>query len=270
VLVHGLLSTPQMWLNVINEVEGDPELRGRVQFWVFWYPTGTPISINALKLREELAKAQRRYGLSQGVVLIGHSMGGLLSRLQVTNSGRAIWDGTFKERADRLFNRLPADNYLKRALIVHANPAVKREVFICVPHRGSGMAVGSIGNLGRKLVSLPASFLFRMERTIGLPLETLFGKGAKFPTSIEGLSPHSPLLAALDKLPIEAPHHSIIGDRGRGDTPNSSDGTVPYWSSHLDSAQSELIVPGPHGSYELPETIDELRRILKVHLDARK
>jgi hypothetical protein len=98
----------------------------------------------------------------------------------------------------------------------------------------------------------------------------LFGKGAKFPTSIDGLSPRSSLLTALDKLPIRAPHHSIIGDRRRGDTPNSSDGTVPYWSSHLDSAQSELIVPGPHSSFELPETIDELRRILKLHLRSRK
>jgi hypothetical protein len=147
---------------------------------------------------------------------------------------------------------------------------VKREVFICVPHRGSQMAISSIGNLGRKLVSLPASFLFSIEKRIGIPLEMLFGKGSKLPTSIDGLSPHSPLLTALDKLPIQAPHHSIIGDRGRGDTPKSSDGTVPYWSSHLDSAQSELIVPGPHGSYELPETIDELRRILKLHLRLRK
>lgn len=269
ILVHGLLSTPQMWLNTINEIEGDPELRGRVQFWVFWYPTGTPISFNALKLHEGLAAAQRRYGLSQGVVLIGHSMGGLLSRLQVTDSGRAIWNQTFKDRADELFQRLASDNLLKRALIVRPNAVVKREIFICVPHRGSQMAIGSIGNLGRKLISLPASFLFSVEKRIGVPLEILFGKGSKPPTSIDGLSPHSPLLTALDKLPIQAPYHSIIGDRGRGDTPNSSDGTVPYWSSHLVSAQSERIVPGPHGSYELPETIDELRRILKLHLHAR-
>jgi triacylglycerol esterase/lipase EstA (alpha/beta hydrolase family) len=269
ILVHGLLSTPQMWLNTINEIEGDPELRGRVQFWVFWYPTGTPISLNALKLHEGLDTAQRRYGLPQGVVLVGHSMGGLLSRVQVTDSGRAIWNQTFKGRADELFRQLPAHNILKQALVVRSNPTVKREIFICVPHRGSQMAIGSIGNLGRKLISLPASFLFSMEKRIGVPFEKLFGKGSKPPTSIDGLSPHSPLLTAIDKLPIQAPHHSIIGDRGRGDTPNSSDGTVPYWSSHLDSAQSELIVPGPHGSYELPETIAELRRILKLHLRSR-
>jgi hypothetical protein len=70
----------------------------------------------------------------------------------------------------------------------------------------------------------------------------------------------------LDSRPLEAPHHSIIGDRGKGDTPNSSDGIVEYWSSHLDSAVSEKIVPGPHGSFDTPETLAELRRILHLHL----
>ena len=269
VLVHGLLSTPQMWSDVINEIEGDPELRGRVQFWVFWYPTGTPITFNALKLREELATAHRRYGLPHGVVLVGHSMGGLLARLQVTDPGRAIWDNTFKKRADLLYRKVPADSFLKRAAIFSPNPDVKREVFICTPHRGSEMALGSIGYIGRKLISLPATLVFRVEKTLGIPLELVFGKGNRLPTSIDGLSPRSPLLTALDGLPILAPHHSVVGDRGRGDTPGSSDGTVPYRSSHLDSALSELVVPGPHGAYALPQTIEELRRILKLHLSRK-
>jgi len=86
------------------------------------------------------------------------------------------------------------------------------------------------------------------------------------PNSITGLSPKSPTLIAMDKLPISAPYYSIIGDRGRGDTPNSSDGVVPYWSSHLASARTERIVPGPHGSYDRPETIETLKQILGDHL----
>jgi hypothetical protein len=89
------------------------------------------------------------------------------------------------------------------------------------------------------------------------------------PTSISGLSPSNPVLKALDKLPIEAPHNSIIGDRGRGDTPNSSDGVVPYWSSHLDSAQSELIVPTDHGAMKNPKTIAEIHRILLLQIGSR-
>jgi hypothetical protein len=85
-------------------------------------------------------------------------------------------------------------------------------------------------------------------------------------TSIDGLSPANPSFKIINSQPIEVPHHSIIGDRGKGDTPNSSDGVVEYWSSRLDSAKSEKIVPGPHGACELPETLDELRRILHLHL----
>jgi hypothetical protein len=85
-------------------------------------------------------------------------------------------------------------------------------------------------------------------------------------SSVYRLSPNNPLYAAMDRIPIQVPYHSIIGDRGKGDTPNSSDGVVQYWSSHLEGAQSELIVPGPHGSYSLPQTIAELKRILKLHL----
>jgi hypothetical protein len=65
---------------------------------------------------------------------------------------------------------------------------------------------------------------------------------------------------------MTVPYHSNIGDRGKGDSPNSTDGVVPYWSSHLDGAQSEVIVPGPHGACELPQTIAELDRILRLHL----
>jgi hypothetical protein len=90
------------------------------------------------------------------------------------------------------------------------------------------------------------------------------------PTSIQGLSPNSPLLHALDRLPIQAVHHSIIGDRGRGDTPNSSDGVVPYSSSHLVSAQSEKIVPTGHDAMDNPQAVEEIRRILLVNLGIRE
>src|SRR5436190_23103294 len=90
----------------------------------------------------------------------------------------------------------------------------------------------------------------------------------RMPNSVDTLEPNDRFVETVNKLPITPgiPYHSIIGDRGRGDTPNSSDGVVPYWSSHLDGAQSELIVPGPHASCELPQTIAELDRILRLHL----
>jgi pimeloyl-ACP methyl ester carboxylesterase len=267
VFVHGLLSTPQMWLDVINEIEAEPELRGHFQYWAFFYATGTPVAFSAEKLRSELTEVQRQFPLRHGMVLVGHSMGGLLARMQATTTGRAAWDATLTSAADRLYAKLPEDHILKKSLIFRANPAVKRLVFICVPHRGSDLALGWIGALGTKLVRLPNTLVKTFSDALGESLVLVTGmKQLRAPTSIQGLSPKSPMLRALDTLPIEAPYHSIIGDRGRHNSPLSSDGVVPYRSSHLEGAQSECIVPGWHGAYAHPQTIAELRRILRLHL----
>lgn len=268
IFVHGLVSTPQMWLNDINELQADPVLRAHYQFWVFYYPTGTPMTYSAMRLREELARMDSIHPLRRGFVLIGHSLGGLLCRMQATDTGRVLWDRTFKNYADKLYARLPADNLVKRALIFSANPEVKRIVFICVPQRGSEMALGSIGALVTRLITLPVTLVSTVQKTLGDSFAIVLGiNGGRIPTGIQSLSPKSATLQALDTLPIEAPYHSIIGDRGKkGNLKDSSDGVVPYWSSHLAGAQSELIVPGPHGSYEMPQTVTELRRILLLQL----
>jgi hypothetical protein len=218
-------------------------------------------------LRESLAEVYRLYPRTKDMVLVSHSLGGLLSRMQTTTTGRAAWDATFGADADRLHAKIPPDSIVKRALIFKANPRIKRVVFICVPHRGSPLADNAIGAIGLSLIHLPLQVVDNIQAQIGHTLAVAGGrKGFIFPPSVHGLSPNSPLLRALDTCPIRVPHHTIAGDRGRGDSPNSSDGVVPYGSSHLASAQSELIVPGPHGSYALPQTVEELRRILRLHL----
>jgi hypothetical protein len=72
---------------------------------------------------------------------------------------------------------------------------------------------------------------------------------------------------AINTIPITPgiPYHTIMGDRGKGDAPNSSDGVVPYWSSHMKGAQSELIVPSGHAAHQNPQAIEEVRRILKLN-----
>ncbi len=265
VFVHGLLSIPQMWVPTVNAVQSDPELRGRFQFWVFAYPTGDPILLNALQLRESLQRIYQLYPRTKGMVLIGHSMGGLVIRMQAVRTERVLWNGVFQNDADHLYATIPSDNVAKKALIFDANPHVKRLVFICVPHRGSYLASNWIGSIGVSLIRIPRTIVSHIGE--GITGSLLKNIGLKhMPTGINGLSPRNPVLRSLDTLPIAVPYYSIIGDRGRGDTPNSSDGVVPYWSSHLTGAQSELIVPGPHGSYALPQTIAELKRILRLHL----
>ena len=264
ILVHGLNSHPRMWRNVVNDLRADPALRGRYQFWTFYYPTGAPIAYSALRLRDELAALVQVIGPQRRMVLIGHSMGGLVSRMQVIAPGRAIWDAQLKSSAQSLYASEAADSLLRRSLLFSANPEIGREIYICVPHRGSGLADLSLAGWLGSLVKLPGKITSTLT---ALPASVLTGRQLN---SVSGLSPANPLYGALEKVPIQVPHHSIIGDRGKGGNkdrrpPVSSDGVVPYWSSHLDSAQSEIIVPGPHGSYEKTETIAELKRILARH-----
>ena len=253
-----------MWRDVVNDLRAEPALRGRYQFWTFYYPTGAPIAYSALRLREELAALDKIIGPQHRMVLIGHSMGGLVSRMQVTSPGRAIWDAQLKGDADHLYATQPADSLVKRALLFQANPEIGREIYICVPHRGSRLADLSLAGWFGRLVRLPG----KITSAVATLPDAVVGDRPLH--SINGLSPTNPLFTALETVPIRVPHHSIIGDRGKGGNrdktkPESSDGVVPYWSSHLDSAQSELIVPGPHGSYDKPETIAEIKRILGLH-----
>ncbi|HEV2731494.1 MAG TPA: alpha/beta fold hydrolase [Terriglobales bacterium] len=266
VFVHGLFSTPFTWVQTINGLQADPEIRKHYQFWVFAYPTGNPVLYSALRLREELAKVDKLYPNHKNYVLVGHSMGGLLTQAQVTSMSRADWEKTLGAPAMQLFATLKPADLVAKATTFKANPRIKRVVFVCTPHRGSKLATGGIGGLGIKLISLPADLTTTMKSEI--PEETLRKmNNGRLPNSVSNLAPKAPYLAVLNKESIQAPYHSIIGNRGKpGPLADSSDGVVPYWSSHLDGAKSECIVPGPHGSCELPQTITELDRILRLHL----
>ena len=267
IFVHGLISTARMWRNVINEIELDPQLRGRFQYWVFQYPTGDPVAYSALQFREQLAKAQKLYGFPHGFVLVAHSMGGIVSRMQAATVTQAGWEHEAGTRADVVFKDLPKDGIVYRSIVFNANPHIRRIIFICTPHRGSEMALGGLGQIATRLISLPSD-LTRLRHQLGNGLAVFTGDSKRLPNSIFSLSPKNPMLKVVNAQPIQALHHTILGDRGKGDSPNSSDGVVPYWSSHLDDALSQKIVPGPHGLCEFPQTIAEVKRILLLDFKA--
>jgi pimeloyl-ACP methyl ester carboxylesterase len=269
VFVHGLISTPFTWVQTINGVLADPEIRKHYQFWVFGYPTGNPVLYSALRLREELAKVDKLYPNHKDYVLVGHSMGGLLSQAQVTNVTRTDWEKTLGATGMQLFATLKPADLVAKATTFKANSRIKRVVFICTPHRGSKMASGGIGGLAISLISLPVDLATTIKSEI--PEATLRKiNNGRLPNSVSNLKPSAPYLAVLNRESIQVPYHSIIGNRGKpGPLADSSDGVVPYWSSHLDGAKSECIVPGPHGACELPQTIAELDRILRLHVGLR-
>ena len=270
VFVHGLFSTPWTWVQTINGLQADPEIRKHYQFWVFAYPTGYPILYSALRLRQELARVDQAYPNHKPFVVVGHSMGGMLTHDQVITLTEGMWEKDMGETAKAIFNKEPSDSLIVRATTFRANPRIKRVVFICTPHRGSDMASGGLGKFAISLINLPGQLATVMKDSLSSgELLRLTGSSKRLPNSVWGLKPTNPALPVINEARISVPYHSIIGDRGKGDSPNSTDGVVAYWSSHLDGAQSEKIVPGPHGSCELPQTIAELDRILRLHLGIR-
>src|SRR5262249_36644801 len=270
VFVHGLFSTPWTWVQTINGLQADPEIRKHYQFWVFAYPTGYPILYSALRLRQELAKVDQAYPNHKPYVVVGHSMGGMLTHDQVITLNQAMWEKSMGEMAKAIFDKESRDSLIVRATTFRPNPRIKRVVFICTPHRGSDMASGGLGKFAISLINLPGQLASVVKDSLSsADLLQLTGSSKRLPNSVWGLKPTNPALPVINSAPIAVPYHSIIGDRGKGNSPNSTDGVVAYWSSHLDGAQSEKIVPGPHGSCELPQTIAELDRILRLNLGLR-
>jgi hypothetical protein len=94
----------------------------------------------------------------------------------------------------------------------------------------------------------------------------------RIPNSVDTLAPNNRFVKLINAIPITPgiPYHVISGDRGKGGNkdktpPVMSDGIVPYWSSHLDGARSDLVVPSNHSAHQHPQAIEEVRRILKLH-----
>lgn len=273
VLVHGLFSSPRAYVQTINELTNTPVIASRYQFWVFLYPTGMPIPNSAAKLRESLTRVREM--LDPGhtdaafdqMVLVGHSMGGLLSKMMVQNSGLELWNSTIRIPYDQFRFSPRLHQTVGASLVFQPLPFVRRVVFIASPHRGSPLASDLFGRTIARLVGRPDELALSMKEA-----ETLNGAHViapemrgRTPNAIGNLQTDSPVLAALDRIPIDAkvPYHSIIplifGVTG-------TDGVVLYNSSHLDGATSELVVPGNHSSQQKPEVTRELRRILLEHL----
>src|SRR5436305_8254264 len=158
-------------------------------------------------------------------------MGGLLSQAQVTSITRADWEQTLGEPGMQLFATLRPADLVARAATFTANLRIKRVVFICTPHRGSKMASGGIGAFAIKLISLPVDLVTTIKSEI--PEETLRKiNNGRLPNSVSNLAPNAPSLAVLNHQLIDAPYHSIIGNRGKpAPLADSTAAGLPYCRS---------------------------------------
>ncbi|MGE9270462.1 MAG: esterase/lipase family protein [Verrucomicrobiales bacterium] len=261
--VHGLQDTPSTWAPMYYGLIADPEIRRHYQFWTFSYPSGYPYPYSAAILRRELKKVTQQFPRHRDIVLIGHSMGGLISRIMITDAGEKIWIDNFGHPPAESKLRGRSAEVLKDTLVFDAHPHIGRTIYLATPHRGSELAKNWIGRLGSKLVKLPDTFADLRDEFLYFVTNDQAGQLlGRAPNSIDTLSPDSRFMQQINRLPTDpsVPFHSIIGDLGFG-----SDGVVATWSSHLDGAESEKLILASHFVHTHPEAIREVHRILLEH-----
>ncbi|HEX4856712.1 MAG TPA: alpha/beta hydrolase, partial [Limnobacter sp.] len=277
-MLHGLASSPEAWVNVANEVLGDEVLRQNFQIWQVYYPTNLPLAFNNREIREAAQATLANFDpqgsqpASRDMVLVGHSMGGVLARLMVSNSGDHLWDSVVQRYSISKPRELRLKQKLEPYVIFSAMPQPTRAIFIAAPHRGTPYAENRFARFVSSLIRLPATVLSRVaeigqllvnsDSAVDEPLVNSIN-------SIRNLSDQDPFVQESARLPISGrvTFHSIMGNN----TPEltleeSSDGVVPYSSARLEGAASELVVDSWHSVQETPEAIVEIRRILHSHL----
>jgi len=276
VLVHGTASSPARWAEMVNELSNDPILRDRVQFWAFQYNTGQPILYSALLMRRALSAAVAEFDPAgqdpalRRIVVIGHSQGGLLTKLMAIHSGTRFWDNMSTVPIDQLDAPSETRQLLQEASFFEPMPTVERVVFIATPHRGSFRATGWILGLVRRLVNLPGTLVSQFQNLLAAPAFAEL-RMSRLPTSVENMSPGQPFVRALGASPIDPriTAHSIIAVLGAGPLTGKTDGVVAYESAQIEGVASEKVVRSSHSTQSNPETIEEVRRILRQHIGAR-
>jgi len=277
--IHGLLSSPISWQNLTNELCSDPKILEHYQPWFFLYPTGQPVLESAAQLREDLQTTQRLFDpkgsaiASHHVVVIAHSMGGLLAHTLVSDSRDALWNVFATKPVNSLTLSVDEKDVILQYFFFRHQASIDRVIFLCVPHRGSSLSGGIVGSVGNRLIrhsKSPARAMKELAAEYPGILDPYFARvnARGGPTSLFSLAPN-PLLSGLAALPIKVPFHSIIGNLGVDLGPDSSDGLVSYRSSHLEGAESEKIIPAGHYLMANPETVAEIKRILEENIARR-
>ena len=276
IMLHGLASSPEAWINVVNEVMGDEQLRRTYQVWEVYYPTNQPVAANRLEISKALEETIHHFDptghavASRHIVLIGHSMGGVIARLLVSSSDDKLWSVVPQRKDLTPEEKQKVRQLLAPYLQFEPMPQVTRAVFLAAPHRGTPVAQWKLARWIGNLIRLPVTLL---EQSKNLT-DAMQGKAAsgdsptRVPNSIDNLSDSDPFIKASSTLPISptVQYHTIVGVyKLKGPLNDSDDGVVPYASAHLDGADSELAVPAWHNVQDSPQAIIELRRILRLH-----
>lgn len=280
VLVHGTASSANRWADVVNDLENDRAIRSRYTFWHFTYDTGSFIPYSAWKLRQSLEQAVRdidpegREPALRKMVVIGHSQGGLLTKMTSIDSGDRFWKLVSRRPLSELDLSDEDRQTIKSIVFVRPLPFVRRVIFLATPHGGSYLALFSPAKWLRGFIKLPSSLAKLGTNLITLNQDKVrlaASGGKQLPTSIDNMTPGNPFLRTLHDTPV-APGvgaHSIIAVVGGEQSiqPDGGDGVVKYESAHVEGVESEVVVDSSHSCQSNPHAIAEIRRILLLNAD---
>lgn len=268
ILAHGLASSADTFNNLVNRLLSDPEVRHNYQFWYFNYPTGIAWSISAAEYRKSLEHVRNHFDPRRknrnwdNMVVVGHSMGGLITHLNQTVSTRG-------QEAKYLPGKLAPNSPLLKQLYDFQPVRAGQVIYMATPHRGAPIAKNRFVLFLTRLVELPQTLVQEAFSLATLQEDNALTNPRRLTewfTSIGQLSPDSYSIRELAHVPVQdVPTHSVIGDRGKRNSPRSTDGIVPYWSSHLPWG-TETIVPTDHHVQDIPETALDVTHLLHEHL----
>ena len=277
-MVHGLWSSPMTWMEALNDLRSDPVLREKYQFWFYLYPTGEPFWKAAADLRDDLRVMHQTFAeRDQGhwlddMVLVGHSMGGLISRLLTYDSGDSYWNSVSHTPLAQVQAPPEIKQEIQRVFFFEPNDSVSRVITIASPHRGSEYANNFTRWLGRRLISIPKLTVNTTKQLLEMnPGAFRIDDSDIVTTSLDSLSPKSKILQTMIQTPASpgVKYHNVVGvTKTNVPLEQNTDGVVTYASAHRTDVESEIVVQADHSeAHRHPATIREIRRILLEHLE---
>lgn len=285
ILTHGLMSSAATFDNLINRLMDDPDIRRRYQFWLYNYPTGVSWTMTAESFRAALEDAREtldpkhRNRNWDRKVLVGHSMGGLITHYSQCTEPWLLLRNSGSLRPDKLapymdaryidtpFDEAKFEPFRKQFFFRPVKAGMV--VYLATPHRGAPLARYRLIRALTTLIELPQNLVSEAVNIVTLSDDLFIFEPSRLTdwfTSVNQLSPTSYSIRGLQGLTIRGvPTHSIIGDQGDdGPREESSDGVVPYWSSHF-SWGDETMVPASHSVQKVPETAERIKEILRAY-----
>lgn len=274
-MVHGLWSSPVTWMEMFNDLQSDPKLREKYQFWFYMYPTGEPLTFAAANLRDRLKEVRRRcdpYGQNRKLdqmVMVGHSMGGLMSYLMTVESEDKLWTALSRIPVSEIQGDPEVHNQIQRVFFFEQDRSIDRIVTIASPFNGSGYANRFTQWLSGSIISLPnttsrlSQLIFRQNN------QSVWDRMFAPRTSLDSLNKNSAVIRLVNhtSTPDDVRHHNVVGVSSGQSVSDWTDGVVTLRSASRSDVDSEIRVRASHSAvHRHPDTIAEVRRILLEHL----